>query len=309
MSAFLGSHSRIAIPAVGSNMWTYFYRQYGDLADCANLERCLTAMLSYKHVRFLDPDPQRIREQFSAGPPTYARLFSLFLEQFAETAGKPRWGAQTGLVERYGDELIEAYPGIRIVHMYRDPRDRFLASIERWPDGRGRAGGATARWLYSTRLGERHLARYPDQYLMVRFEDLITRTEETLRSVCEFVGESYEPSMTDMSAAAKHRARLSEGSSAPGEVLTSDHIGRYRGRVCAAELAFIQLHAGRVMAAHGYEIDDLEMSRTDRLRFALLTWPDQLLRLAAWRGVEALQQRFPRAVGRRPGARMIVEPV
>ncbi len=308
MSAFLGSHSRIAIPAVGSNMWTYFYRQYGDLADRSNLERCLTAMLSYKHVRFLDPDPQRIREQFLAGPPTYARLFSLFLEHFAEAAGKPRWGAQTGLVERYGDELIEAYPGIRIVHMYRDPRDRYLASIERWPDGRGRAGGATARWLYSTRLGERHVARYPDQYLMVRFEDLITRTEETLRSVCEFVGEAYEQSMTDMPAATKHRARLSEGSSGSGEILSSDHIGRHGSRIRPAELAFIQLHAGRVMRAHGYRIDHLDMSTGDRLRFALLTWPDQALRLAAWRGVEALQQRFPRAVGRRPGARMIVEP-
>ena len=30
MRAFLASHPRIAIPAVGSNMWTYFYGQYGD---------------------------------------------------------------------------------------------------------------------------------------------------------------------------------------------------------------------------------------------------------------------------------------
>ena len=30
MRAFLVSHPNIAIPAVGSNMWTYFYGQFGD---------------------------------------------------------------------------------------------------------------------------------------------------------------------------------------------------------------------------------------------------------------------------------------
>ena len=45
--------------------------------------------------------------------------------------------------------------------------------LARWPEGRGRAGGATARWLYSTNLAERHRRRHPDGYLVVRFEDLV----------------------------------------------------------------------------------------------------------------------------------------
>ena len=36
MRAFLASHPNIAIPAVGSNMWTYFYGQFGDLAHREN---------------------------------------------------------------------------------------------------------------------------------------------------------------------------------------------------------------------------------------------------------------------------------
>ena len=74
-------------------------------------------------------------------PPTYARLFDLFLLHFAEREGKPRRGAQTGLIERYVDELIEAYDGVKIVHMLRDPRDRYLASLELWPRGPG-----SGRW-------------------------------------------------------------------------------------------------------------------------------------------------------------------
>ena len=44
LQAFLSSHPNIAIPAVGSNLWSYFYDQYGDLHSQANFERCLDAL-------------------------------------------------------------------------------------------------------------------------------------------------------------------------------------------------------------------------------------------------------------------------
>jgi hypothetical protein len=310
MSAYVGSHSRIAIPTVGSNMWTYFFGQYGDLADPDSLDRCLEAMMSYKHVRTLDPDPDRIRKEFGQGPATYARLFSLFLIHFAERAGKPRWGAQTGLIERYADRLFDAYDGLRVIHMIRDPRDRYWASLERWPNGRGRSGGATARWQYSTRLAERHQERYPGRYLIVRFEDLVEHTETTLRDVCGFLGEDFEPGMLEMTSAPKHRRRLIDGDQPDdlAPLLSDAYIGRFRGNVPGTELAFMQLHAGRRMRSYGYAPSPLALSPRDRARFGLVEWPSQLARMAAWRTVEELQQRFPGQVGRKPGRRMIVEP-
>ncbi len=308
MRAFLASHPRIAIPAVGSNMWTYFYGQFGDLTDDGNLGRCLQAMLRYKHVRFLDPDGDRIRTEFVAGSRTYARLFSLFLIHYAEREGKPRWGAQTGLIERYADRLFAAYPGLRIVHMLRDPRDRYEASLALWPEGRGRAGGATARWLYSTSLAERHVRRYPGAYLIVRFEDLVNDTEKTLIRVCAFLGEEYTPDMLSMAAAPTLRSRLGVGEDpAPSRApLSSDFVGCYRGRVPQPELAFMQLHTGRRMRTHGYRPDPIDMTAREWLRFATVDWPDQAARMMAWRGVEELQQRFPGRFGRKPGDRMIV---
>ncbi|HSK97423.1 MAG TPA: sulfotransferase [Euzebyales bacterium] len=306
MAAFLSSHPDIAIPAVGSNMWTYFYGQYGDLRRPQNFERCLDALLHYKHVRFLDPDPQRIRREFAAGPPTYARLFALFLTHYAERAGKPRWGAQTGLIERYAERLFAAYPGLRIVHMLRDPRDRYEASLARWPDGRGRAGGAVARWRYSLALAERHARRHPDAYLIVRFEDLVTDTEATLRRVCRFLDAPFTATMLDMHGAPKLRRTLQGEGERQRALLSPDYIGGYRHGVQPAELAFIQVHLGRRMRAHGYLTDPDLLSSTERVRFALTVVPDQTVRMVTWRAVEELQQRFPRWIRRRPGARMIV---
>lgn len=309
MRAFLVSHPHIAIPAVGSNMWTYFYGQYGDLGQRNNFERCLESLLHYKHVRFLQPDPDRIRQEFWQGLPTYARLFALFLIHYAEREGKPRWGAQTGLIERYAPRLFAAYPGLKIIHMVRDPRDRYEASLALWPEGKGRVGGATARWLYSLRLAEAHLRRYPNDYKIVRFESLITQPEETLRDVCAFLGETYSPAMVTMEGAPRHRARLIKGSVLePGQSPVSpEYIGGYRGKVAQREIAFMQLHAGRKMRAYGYTLDPMPFSPKDWLLFAFVTWPNQMARLAAWQTVETIQQNFPGWVGRRPGQRMIVD--
>ena len=308
LRALLASHSNIAIPAVGSNMWTYFYRQFGDLARADNFERCLAAMLRYKHVAFLQPDPDRLRREFAEGAPTYARLFELFLVHFAEREQKPRWGVQTGLIERYADDLFDAHPGVKIVHMLRDPRDRYQASIDKWPKGKGRAGGAAARWRYSTKLAERHARRHADGYLIVRFEDLVAQTEATVREVCSFIGEQFEPAMMRMDGAIKHRALLLDGRSpSDASILSDRYIGQFRSSVVTSEIAFIQMHTARRMRNHGYEPDRLGMSVTDKLRFACYDWPNQLVRMAAWQTVESAQQRLPRLVHRRPGRRMILD--
>jgi hypothetical protein len=310
LQAFLTSHPRIAIPGVGSNMWTYFYRRYGDLSRSENLERCLDAMLRYTHIRYLKPDQDRIRREFSRGPHTYAHLFSLFLIHFAEREGKPRWGAQTGLIERYVDQLFAAYPGAKVIHMVRDPRDRYEASLGLWPDGKGRAGGATARWNYSVRLAERHLLRHPRHYLVVRFEDLIRRPEDTLRAVCGFLGESFVSSMLMMSGAPERRERLMNRASATltAGLLSGDFIGRFHNRISREELAFIQLHARLRMRKLGYEPVAMRLTTRDWARFAARTWPSQFARMIAWRGLELLQQSVPNLAPRRPDPRSIVAP-
>jgi O-antigen/teichoic acid export membrane protein len=332
LAAFLTSHPNIDVPDAGSNLWTYFYRRFGDLAQPANLERCLDAMLRYRHVAVLDPDPERIRREFAAGRPTYARLFSLFHAHHAEREGKSRWGTQTGLVERYADHLFAAYPGVRIVHMVRDPRDRYEGSRALWPGGKGQAGGATGRWTYSMGLAQRHLRRHPGGYLVVRFEDLVLRTEDTLHAVCDFLGETFYPSMLGMPAAPERRARLASrlpapppatptmssavrsGSPgvttlpAPHPPLSGEFVGRFHEHVATGDVAFIQLHAGQLMRAYGYLPVPLAWGSLDWARFLTLTWPGQALRLVAWRGREAVQQRFPARAGRTPDPRLVVPP-
>lgn len=309
LRAFLVSHPNISIPAVGSNMWTYFYGQFGDLSDPENFERCLKSMLHYKHVRFLEPDAEQIRREFWKGAPTYGRLFGLFQEQHARREGKPRWGEQTGLIERYVDIVFQAFPEGRMIHMIRDPRDRYAASLKMWPDGKGRAGGATARWLYTTALARRNLKKYPRQYKVVRFESLVREPEATLQDICQFIGEEYVPEMLAMAGAPEHRAKLLRGSGNSTSIspLSDEHIGTYRYDLPKHELAFMQGTAKTSLREFGYDLEPIHFRPKAGLAYALWQWPADLMRMTVWLGIEFFQQNFPSAFGRKPAAHMVIK--
>ena len=306
VAALLGSHSEVAIPAVGSNLWTLFYGRFGDLAVNANLDRCLAALMRYKHIRFLEPDEARLRRELSSGERSYGRLFALIQEQHAERLGKPRWGDQTGLVEGYADEIFAAYPGVRMIHMVRDPRDRYDASLSLWPEGRLRAGGATGRWLYSVRLAARNATRHGDRYRVQRYESLVAEPEATVRELCAFVGVEFEPRMMEMGDMPSYRAKLEAGRGTAAPLITDAFVGGYRGRLPTAELAFIQSRAAADMTRHGYALDPIHMDPIARVRYAVVSWPLNALRLAIWWARTKLARAVPRLAGRQPSQRHVV---
>jgi hypothetical protein len=308
VASLLGSHSRISIPVVGSNLWPLFYGQYGDVRDPANARRCLEAMLNYKHIAFLRPDPDAVMSAFLDGQRTYARLFALVQEQYAARNDKPRWGDQTGLVERYADEIFAGYPDARFVHMVRDPRDRYAESLARWPDGRLRAGGATARWLFSVGLGRRNVRRYRERYRLLRYETLVREPEATLRELCDFIGEAFEPAMLELGAAPTYRAKLEASiaelpaGSRPtdGTLISAAFVGGYRERVPPREIAFMQWQAGTEMRSFGYPLEPVRLEPRAQLKLRLVDAPLDALRMWGWWVREALAYRFPRLLGRRP---------
>lgn len=303
--ALLASHPGIAMFR-RTYMWTYFYNRYGDLARPENFERCLAAMRRYKRILALEPDFEQIRAAFLRGERSYARLFALFGEQYAARAGKARWGDKSLNTERHADAILAAYPSARIVHMIRDPRDRYASALARWKVSRGGPGAATAMWLWSVRQARRNQARYPDRYRALRYETLAERPEETLRELCAFLGEPFAPEMLSLEGAAYFRDK--GGNSSYGQrdrgVISTSSIGRFRKVLPRGAIAFIQAFAGDEIRALGYEIEPARLSGAEAVRYAAVGYPLNVARMLAWRGREALQDRLGR---RLPAYRIVPE--
>ena len=305
MYALLASHPNIAMSR-RTNMWTHYYNQYGDLSNQANFERCLSMMMRYKRLIKLNPDPERIRREFWTGEQTYSRLFALLEEHFAEQLGKPRWGDKSLNTERYTALIFDAYPGARILHMLRDPRDRYSSSLKRWKVSRSGIGGATALWLSTVKMAENNLERYPRQYMVVRYEDLVGQPKETLKRISVFIDESYAPEMLSMQGAQQFRdegGNSSYGQREPGKISPSS-IGKYRQVLFAQQVAFMQLFSSSSMQAHGYAPDKTNLGFLDGIRFLFFDLPFNLLRMLAWWGREFSLNRIGRAL---PAERVVPE--
>jgi hypothetical protein len=290
MFALLASHPNLSMVR-RTNFWRYFHRRYGDLSDPANLDRCIGDLVRYKRLRPLAPDAERLRREFLAGPPTYGRLLALVHEHHAERQGKERWGDKSLHSEHHAARIFAEFPDARIVHMVRDPRDRYASTIKRHGRNVHRPAAAAARWRMSTKAAKRNAARWPDRYLRVRYEDLVRAPDTTMRLVCSFIGEPYVPEMLAMAGVPTHTvagANSSFGDLEPGAISTKG-IGRYRTLLSPEELRFLETTLGRAEESVGYQREEAPLLLTTWPHYYGWFFPSNLARMIAWTAVSRVR--------------------
>jgi len=241
-------------------MWPRFYNSFGDLSKEENLEHCLSAMLQQGTIRAFSPDKYRIRQDFRQGEPSYARLFGLFHQHYAESLGKTRWGDQLGFIEKYAGQIFEAFPNARMIHMVRDPRSRYEEAASFSKQRKGKAGISLARWLKSVRLAKLNQQKWPQNYIVVRYETLVEHPERTLRQICDFIGEEFRTEM----------------------VITQPENTNGNGKVSKSEKAFFHLLARQQMSSFGYPPEKLNLSTKENLVFYFYDAPVNLAGMLFW---------------------------
>ena len=261
-----------------TNLWTRYYNKFGPLDDEKNLKNCLTTLAKNKHILALQPDFDIIQREFQLGALTYARLFEIIHQQAARQSQKKYWGDQTELLEKYASTIIATYPSAKFIHMIRDPRDRYEAILTK--SGRPQSlGVATARWLYSATLAKQNQARYPSRYQVIRYEDMVSEPEETLKTVCEFLRVAYDPAMIKM----EHVSRFSEDdeTSEPhySSPLSTKYIGRHQAFLKPGQIGFIQTFSKPLMNWFGYPLVSTQVPRQERIT----VWPANLFFMFGWK--------------------------
>jgi hypothetical protein len=122
---------------------------------------------------------------------SYLELVNSFLTQRLETRNKPIVGAT---VHRHFDRLLRIWPDAKFLHIVRDPRDVAYSCI-----GMGWAGNVwygVEKWIDAEQVWEDFSRHLPDEHkLEFTYTDLITRNQETLTRLCNFIGVDFDEKM------------------------------------------------------------------------------------------------------------------
>ena len=294
----LERHPSLAISR-RTNLWTFYLDRFGDLAQPENLDRCLDAMLSFTRIRAMNPDRERLAHEFLEGDDHgYFALFRLLGRGYAESVGKTRWGDKSLNSERDAVRILEAYPDSVMIHVVRDPRDRHASMMIHRGGRRSGVFGSIAVWANSVRLAVRNADRFPDRYLVLRYEDLVASPERELRRVLGFLGEPFDRSVLE-----SDRADSADPGPSDVRILTESSVGRYERDVSAREVALIERALRSDMTGLGYVPSRPDLGMIEELRVRAVDRPTSAVWSLVWRLWSAAQRRY--ASG--PSGRRLVE--
>ncbi len=108
--------------------------------------------------------------------------------------------------------LLEWFPEAKVIHCFRDPRAVYISNKRKYQNRQFARPSAMARraglffelyasldvalaWRSAIRLHREYRQRYPRQYYLSKFEDLLSDPRESVEKLCRFVEVPFQESM------------------------------------------------------------------------------------------------------------------
>jgi hypothetical protein len=184
----LNRHPAIAICGE-SLFFQYVYQRratFGLLSELRNRQRLIKEYLCTQRIRDMQMDAEALEATLLREGTSYPAFFGALLRFYAKSHAKRRGGEKTPRHALFTETLCQWYPGARIIHLLRDPRD-VVASLLRIPWADQNALGNARLWLRCNLAAQR--SQHRPQYLAVRYEELVANPLQELSRVCAYVAE------------------------------------------------------------------------------------------------------------------------
>lgn len=254
----LNAHPALCVPHP-PHILKYFAplaESYGDLADPVRLARLVADVrgLIAAHIHPWEMLPSEA-ELVGAKPRSLVALFLAVYDAHCRWAGKRRWGCKSTFVIDHLDEVLAVCPEARFLWLVRDPRD-VAASSRRSLFSPFHPWFTARLWQRQQYEGLRGMVVYPKNFLLLRYEELLADPEATVRQLCAFLGEEFDPAMLEYhrSAAARQSSELSACWRNTGLPIQANNRERYRQELSPAEIALVESECGRLLDYFGYPL-------------------------------------------------------
>lgn len=258
----LNSHSRLSIPFESGFIPEFYYKKglYGDISTSGPKAKFLKDIENDSFVkkgRLITDRHALLNTEIK----DYADLVNAIFSIYAKSENKERWGDKTPSYITDIDVLKILFPKCKIIHLVRDGRDVAL-SLRKLDWGGENIPRLARDWRWKTTLGFKMGQLLGNDYLQVRYEDLVLSTEQELRKICGFLSEDYENDMLEYTSSAKSDMPPESIKYHQNSIRAPDKrkVYAWKEQMTVADRIIFEQEARDALELFGYEIEGRKSS-------------------------------------------------
>jgi len=157
-------------------------------------------------------------------------------------------------------EEFKKLPGMKMISLIRDPRDNYAAikvGVEGYYSKFGESEKSSLasvinRVRMDLKAAQLLQKQYPDSFLAIRFEDLLTDPKKTMLKVCKFLGIPFDETLiTPTIMGEPYKGNSREGKVFKG--ISTANLGKWKERIAAEEAKILEYWLDDVMEHWNYK--------------------------------------------------------
>ncbi len=199
----LHSHANIAIPPQTKFIKKVYKRRlfFGNLSKLNNRSKILKWFTENHNNKTkiidLDLDPSDIQNEIIKSGNSLGSILSTIFKLYSKQNNKIRWGDKHPYYIKYLDQLFKLFPDAQVIHIVRDGRDA-VASLKSMPWWKNDSIYSMLNWQEAIISGRKAKFKYgSDQFIEIRYEDIIDDPEKNIEILCNFLDEEFSPKMLE----------------------------------------------------------------------------------------------------------------
>lgn len=254
LRTLMNTHPSIGIPPYETEFYPYLTKAlpaFGDCKELHNFKELYTTLVKLPYFiygkrdgKLIDPEAWHA-QCLSFDAPNIFRALITHDVKYQEKKLKI-WGDKSPTYLLHMTLLKRDFPDARFIHIVRDVRDYCLSVNKAWGKNIYRAA---QRWSDNLLAAEKTAQTLGSSYLTVRYEDLLSNPEATLRTVCQHIFLEYEPSMLKLSEAPEEIGDAKNTL----QIVRTNH-SKYMQHLNPATVQKIESIAGDGLIKHSYPL-------------------------------------------------------
>lgn len=262
LRAIIGSHSDITLLQWDAPLLTKFLDIYKDkkisqkdakliIKDIINHPKIKETNIKY-NLALLNQKIEGKAEYI------YEDLYIMLQEHYLSKTNGNNIGIKTPHNEFNSNEILRRFPQTKFIHIVRNPLDTLTSLNEanrRWWNGRTNYFHHMKLWQESIQIGLSNSTKYANNYLLIKYEDLIVNPKQITISICKFLDIDFKEEMLQMN---NHPGWEGNNSSFNKTKVSSkfstSSIDRYKNTIENETIYAYSLLIGKEMEQLGYSL-------------------------------------------------------